>query len=209
MTIEEIKWLVEALAKYSVGALIAAGIFFLLVKHYLGGYLPEKGKNLAAKEDIAKITDLVEAVKHDYNVLIEEMKGKQQLRMAALDKRLEVHQKAFSLWRKVKNASSNSMKIIPAFQECREWYYENCLYLEPEVRTAFFLAFSHALNVNVLHDTGGDREEIEKSWKAVTDFPDVLFKAVQLPCICGEELDKITSINAENSSSNGPKQNLG
>jgi hypothetical protein len=66
------------------------------------------------------------------------------------------------------------------------------LYLEPEVRVAFCLAFSHALQVNVLREEDGNAEEIEILWKAVIDFPDVLVKAIQLPVLNPEEREQIT-----------------
>lgn len=34
---------------------------------YLGGYLRRKGENVATKKDIARITDEIESVKHEYS----------------------------------------------------------------------------------------------------------------------------------------------
>jgi len=190
MTVEEIKWLLETLAKYGVAGVVSGGVLFLLTKNYLSSYLTEKGKNLATKEDIEKITHLVKGVEHQYNVLIKEMEAKQQLRMAAMDKRLEAHQTAFSLWRNVSSAAIHNHKIVPAVLECQKWYNEHCLYLEPEVRVAFVDAFSNALRSNVLLD-GGTEEEKETSWSIVTAFPDILFKAVQLPGISSAEVNAV------------------
>ncbi|XSS65203.1 hypothetical protein ACP9OK_09570 [Pseudomonas sp. B11] len=45
---------------------ISIFIVGLLIKTYLPGYIGEKSKNLATKEDIAGITDKIEQVKADY-----------------------------------------------------------------------------------------------------------------------------------------------
>jgi hypothetical protein len=75
------------------------GLFF---NKYLPSYFTEKGKNLATKEDIAQITDLIEEVKSVYSRDIELLK-------AELNKTLLVHRvhfetefKALSeIWKKV------------------------------------------------------------------------------------------------------------
>jgi hypothetical protein len=125
MSIEEMKWLAETLLKYGFGGLVAGLVAFLLLKHYVSGYLAEKGKNLAAKEDIAELTELVRIVQHEYDLRIKAVEAKQQLRMAAMDKRLQTHQASLPLWRKVMLASSDNSKIVRAYYDCRTWYFEN------------------------------------------------------------------------------------
>jgi hypothetical protein len=192
MTVEEIKWLLEVFAKYGMSGIVTGCVLFFLSKNYLSSYLTEKGKNLATKEDVEKITHLVKGVEHQYNVLIKEMEAKQQLRMAAMDKRLEVHQTAFTLWRTVSSAAIHNNKIVPAVLECKKWYHEHCLYLEPEVRVAFVNAFTQALQSNLLLD-GGTTEEKKASWDVVNAFPDILFKAVHLPGISNAEVNAVTA----------------
>jgi hypothetical protein len=177
--VDEIKWLFETLIKYSLGGLVAGSIIYLLIKNHLGSYLTEKGKNLATKEDIADITDKVRSVEHQYNVLIHDLQSKQQLRMAALDKRLHAHQEAFALWR-LMSARKNS-EIETAITNCEEWWRNNCLYLEPEVREAFVTAYiSRRMQLNWLLN-GGSEELINELWEDVRAFPEILFKAVKLP----------------------------
>jgi hypothetical protein len=101
MNPQDLTWLIEKLAKFGFVGLVSGGLVFFLCRNLLGSYLNKKGENLATKEDIAGLTKLVKDVEHGYNVQIEEMKAKQQFRMAALDKRLQVHQDAFALWRKM------------------------------------------------------------------------------------------------------------
>ena len=55
---------------------------------------------------------------------------KQQWALAALDKRLEVHQAAYVLWQRIVRAihgEENNYKII---HEADDWWNNNCLYLD-------------------------------------------------------------------------------
>jgi hypothetical protein len=109
------------------GVVVFAAVLFF--KRYLG----EKAKNLATKEDIGEITREVESVKHDYNALLEHLKVRNQLRMAALDKRLQVHQEAFTKWHRLISAIGED-QMEAAAKECRDWWTLNCIYLEPKIR---------------------------------------------------------------------------
>jgi hypothetical protein len=50
-------------------------ILYYTVTNLLPSYFQEKGKNLATKDDIAKITQLVESVKHTFTVETEKLKA--------------------------------------------------------------------------------------------------------------------------------------
>jgi len=52
---------------------------YLIIKNLLPSYFSEKGKNLATKDDIAKITSLVESVKHTFTTETEKLKANLQL----------------------------------------------------------------------------------------------------------------------------------
>lgn len=80
---------------------LGALALWALMRHFFPGYLSEKGKNLATKEDIAEITRRIEDVKHDYASLLEDQKHKGQLKFAALDKRLAVAIPSWSEWKSV------------------------------------------------------------------------------------------------------------
>jgi F420-dependent methylenetetrahydromethanopterin dehydrogenase len=71
-------------------------------------YLGKKGENLADKEDIAKITREIEQVKSQYqeklqeiilqnNKMLQQQEWENQIKLVALEKRLEKHQEAYSL----------------------------------------------------------------------------------------------------------------
>ncbi len=112
MSIEDVRTILTYLGAFGAGTLISGIIAIYIFKFYLPSYLAEKGKNLADKEDIGRITDEIEKVKvqygetlqniiHQNNLLLEEVKGRHQLRLAALDRRLQAHQEAYTLWKKL------------------------------------------------------------------------------------------------------------
>jgi hypothetical protein len=154
-------------------------VFFLLLKYFFLSYATEKGKNLATKQDITEITNKVEEVKHQYNLIIEQFKGLHQLRLAALDKRLEAHQKAFSLWRELSSSIMNEKDVMIIALKCEDWWWENCLYLDAEPREAFWSAFRlapsnyHKLPPEEKKET---RKDLDKAFLSIE-------KAVQLPPI--------------------------
>ena len=88
---------VDLLSVAAIGGVIASSIIGAMLKFLLPGYLGEKGGNLATKEDIEHVTDKIEAVKTQYALLVEAAKVDNQLRVAALDARLQRAQQAFTL----------------------------------------------------------------------------------------------------------------
>lgn len=177
-----------SLAGFGLGGAIAALVSALLLKQYLPSYFSEKGKNLATKEDIAAITREVEAVRHEYSTLVEELRAKHQLRMAALDRRLQAHQEAFTYWRKLVAGPEESDAAV---QECQAWWEQNCVYLEPTVRHAFVVAYSNARTRNEFVQMHADSRLIIDAWHKVMEFQEILFAAVQLPAMSEVEVKEI------------------
>lgn len=66
----------EILMPY-VLSFIVGGVCSLIFRNFLPGYMGEKGKNLATKEDIAVITDKIESVKVEYSKQFEDYKDQQ------------------------------------------------------------------------------------------------------------------------------------
>ena len=182
MTPEELAALKAMLTGFGVGALLAGGVAYLAVKHFLPSYLSEKGKNLATREDIEEITRKVEGVRTQYLSLVEELKARHQLRMAAVDRRLQAHQEAFTIWRGVM-ASTHTEEVGKVVIECQSWWEKNCVYLEPTVREAFVTAYGAAHSHNSLVKGRAEVALIQSNWKSITDFPNVLFQAIQLPAL--------------------------
>lgn len=163
---------------------------------YFGSYLREKGKNLATKEDTARITDLVEDIKKQHAKELEAMKARQQMRVAALDRRLQAHQEAYALWRRLL-ATTHTDGIGALVLECQSWWENNCLYLEPAARDAFSKAYMAAhSHQGYLRMADPDRAEhivdvITRNWSTIADAGDVIVTSVALPGLTDTERETL------------------
>jgi hypothetical protein len=188
MTHEEFAALKAVLASFGTGVLVTGGLAYFVIKHFLSSYLTEKGKNLATREDIEDITRKVEEVRTQYTSLVEELKARHQLRLAAIDRRIQVHQEAFTLWRKVMT-DVHTDKVGTVVTDCQSWWEQNCIYLEPNVREGFVTAYRAALDHRSLLRAHEQPNLIKSNWKKITDFPNILFQAIKLPAL--SELEEI------------------
>ncbi|MFC0254627.1 hypothetical protein [Massilia consociata] len=125
--------------------------------------------------------------------MLEEKKATQQLRMAALDKRLQAHQEAFALWRKL--TMTKDAEVGPAVIECQTWWEMNCLYLEPEVREAFPRAYVGYNTRQQLLVSRGSADALKAAWADLMRFPDILFNAVRLPGLSQIEKELLHTTN--------------
>lgn len=185
-----------ALLRYGIEAVIAGGVVFLLVKHFLPGYLSEKGKNLATREDIAKITNEIEQVRSQYAVLLEELKAKHQLRLAAIDRRLAAHQEAFALWRQLMSAT-HTTDVGKHVMTCQAWWENNCLYLEPSAREAFSSAYAAAHIHSSLIQNRDDAVSVKENWSKIMAAGSVILQAAQLPGLTSTEQQELQRIENE------------
>ena len=62
---------------------------------------------------------------------------KMQWALAALDKRLAVHQEAYREWKKIIGAVCGGERILNTVLEAEKWWNNNCIYLDPASRQAF------------------------------------------------------------------------
>lgn len=162
------------------GGSVAGVVGFLLFRYFFNGYLSEKGKNLATKEDVAAITHEIEKVRTQYAILIEERKTSNQLRVAAIDKRMQAHQEAFTHWREIMR-TIHSDQINTTTMECQDWWEKNCLYLEQSAREALTLAMSCAHDHASMLSNHQDVEIIKKNWSSIMTAGPAILQAVQLP----------------------------
>jgi len=191
MSPEELEFIFKHASIYGVAAMVAAAIAYLVGRMALGSYLSEKGKNLATREDIGRITKLVEDAKAPYTELLEEFRARHQLRLAGIDKRLQAHQESFTLWRELL-AAVHTPDVGKAVVKCQSWWEQNCLYLEPEVRQSFVQAYSAAHIHQSFTSDRTNPDAVRKNWTEITRFPDVLFSAVKLPGLSELERKPIT-----------------
>jgi hypothetical protein len=170
----------------------------IVVGGYWVGYLQEKGKNRATAEDIGKLTRAVEDIKtenaarlaeisHQNAVLIEQLKSQNQLRAAAIDRRLQAHQEAYELWRKLIGAmhSDDYDKVV---LECQTWWDQNCLYLEKEPRQEFYQAYMFAGSVRQrsLYGSGMSQDALNvaiENERKIYECGNVIVRAVELPAL--------------------------
>jgi hypothetical protein len=176
----------------AIGWLVAGALAARVFWPGLTEYGKAKGKNLADKEDIAHITDLVEQVKRENAEILEQMKARQQMRLAAATERLKAHQEAFRLWRKLlRDLYRPAITAIVA--ECDEWWEGNCLYLSAEARDAFSDAMWAAANYQMLlaMPAGPERERLTTEDRAtIMKAGQMIVEAVHLPSL-GERESRI------------------
>ena len=144
MSSEQVDRLIEAISSLNGGGNFWTLLVMVVVvpavsgiAAYFGSYLKTKGKNLATKEDLKDITTTVESIKSD-------LETHKALRLSALDRRLDAHQQAYTLWRKLVHVSNDPKKATESDEhvtKCQDWWNENCLYLDSESREAFRLAY--------------------------------------------------------------------
>ena len=194
------------IAFFSGGSFVVVivGLILAFSRKYFDAYVVKKGSNQADKEDIEKLTRLVEEVKskfaadlaalnHQYATTIEAKKVSSQLRMTALDRRLQAHQDAFALWRKLLKAC-HTPSVHTVVSECETWWESHCLYLEPPARQAFATAFwcagQHSSLLNSGRGVPGAAQDIAANWKSITDTAAIIEASVALPPMVETALDK-------------------
>jgi hypothetical protein len=171
---------------------------------FLGSYLGKKGENTATKEDIGKITDEVEKVKIEYSqqlqnlvhqnqLIIEQGGHRHQLRMAALEKRLQAHQEAYAHCQNIiSNIFAEDAIRSEAIIKCQVWWVNNCLYLNAESREAVYASCRSAWSHKELSISREKFEVIENNWKTIIRPLEVLVKGVELPTIAEDINPKIS-----------------
>ncbi len=165
---------------------------------YLGTYVRKKAENRALHEDLEKITDKVEGVRslyaermenisHQNRLIIEQSSRRHQLRLAALEKRLNTHQHAYTLWRKLVEVAHRGDQVNPVVMECQDWWNQNCLYLEAAARQAFANACLIAGDHHLLLKSHAPAEDVKNSWAIIMLPGKLLVEGVELPSIAEDE----------------------
>lgn len=176
-------------------AIIALGVAFLVLRNFGIGYGNRKGSNRADLEDISRLTKLVEDIKHQNAEVLEAMKSRNQLRAAAIEKRLQAHQEAYRLWSLLVSSVFDHEIVRQRVQESWTWWLDNCLYLEPAAREAFRVAMAtapdHSLVVDANRGTA-NAEVVQKSWAGIFGAGDTILRAVALPGLSTGEEAQIT-----------------
>jgi len=155
---------------------------------FLGSYLKKKAENVATKQDIEEITKKIEDIRAQYKAQLESHKASlqlsNQLKLAALEKRLQKHQEAYSLWRKLFFNLRNETEIGPTIDECQRFWEENCLYLSEEARSAFHQAIFLAHDFRIIPRSDPN---VTKWFDLIKAAGDKIVEAVSLPSLGDDE----------------------
>ncbi len=184
------------LGSFSIGLATALMLVALIAKFYIPEYLKEKAKNLATKEDISEITEAIEKVRSQYNeklqeliyqnnVQLEGLKALNQLRIVAPEQRLQAHQEAFALWRKML-LSLHSDERVNVVMECQDWYNRNCLYLSAKSREAFSAAYGALAIHNDLLQDRTQPESVKRNYLEITNAGSIIVQSVELPALSAD-----------------------
>ena len=194
MTPEHIDRLISAIEVHNQGNDLLLIILILAVaglSSFLGSYFKRKGENVATKEDIGSITSEVESIKITFQEKIESLRERKELKVAALDRRLEAHQQAFTLWRELLKHVHND-DCTDYVLKCQDWWDKNCLYLDSKSREAFRVAYmSASRHKDLLQDKCRDRNQLEENWDEIIRVADALVEGVELPSLGKSELEEI------------------
>ena len=155
---------------------------------FLGSYLKKKAENAATKEDLEEITQKVEDIRAQYTAQLESHKASlqlsNQLKLAALEKRLQKHQEAYFLWRRLFFNLRNEKGIGPAIDKCQKFWEENCLYLSEEARSAFHQAIFLAFDFRNIPKSDPN---VPKWFERIKAAGDRIVEAVSLPSLGDDE----------------------
>ncbi len=125
MSIAEVKELISMLDNLGIGAIIGGTIIYFFIKSYIPSFLKEKAKNLATKEDIAGITDQVEAVKIGYAKILEEVRSDNQLRLASIEREKTIKKEVYLIAAEAVNRSHYMISSFPNLNVSNEEITKN------------------------------------------------------------------------------------
>ena len=114
-----------------------------------------------------------------------------RFRLAAVEKRLEVYQNAYTLWRRLYFNLYNTDGIWAIALECQDFWEKNCLYLDQKSRDTFNKAYMSASNYcNLPNDDRNER--IKKDmYKQIESAGETITKGATLSPIGKREKERI------------------
>ena len=120
---------------------------------------------------------------------------KHQLAMAALEKRLAVHQEAIAIWFSIcNNIHDHNGELFQIVGDAQKWFYKNCLYLDDTARSDFWDCLIQAplykdlleSSKKIARGQGGIRDEktermVKESWNTILRPGESIPAGVELP----------------------------
>ncbi|WP_022668163.1 hypothetical protein [Desulfospira joergensenii] len=128
-----------------------------------------------------------------------------QLRLAAIDKRLEVHQKAYSIWTQMRKKYHNSDQMDSFKNDFQQFWDNNCLYLAPKARKAIWDGYHDALECSFLIE---ERSTIKGDVSRTREINDRLFENSKKIKLVGEAITNGVELPAINEELELPGENV-
>ena len=127
--------------------------------------------------------------------------------MAALEKRLDVHQEAYYQWNKMLDLrfEENTERRNFLF-ECQEWYYNNCLFLDSKSRLEFKKCLNNIFNYKMYwhmwkESTKKTKEydaanmTLKNTWAQILKTGEIIAKGIDLDHERIDDFDKELSMD--------------
>jgi hypothetical protein len=120
--------------------------------------------------------------------LMSEANMRQQLRIAALDKRLQTAQEAYTLWLRLRllpriDEKQNEKLVFKVLQDCLQWWETHSLYLTAEARKAFKKAHNAAGDLAIARASKADWDEMKTLANDIDRAGRIIEESVYLPSI--------------------------
>lgn len=113
---------------------------------------------------------------------------RQQLRLAALDKRLQTAQEAYTLWRRLRRLPhpgepDDGTPVEDTLRNCRDWWETHSLFLTAEARKAFWKALNAAMELAALRSSHSDWKDLKMAYKDIEEAGKIIEESIFLPSI--------------------------
>jgi len=143
-------------------------------------------------------------------LLVQKYDRKDKFRLVAIEKRLQAHQKAYALWYKlIWVIHSPSADRILVTKEARNFWLNNCLYLEKNTRKEFDIVIQlidgYSDKLRYWKDTsdpkekGKIRQDYMKDWDRVMQLPKYIQSEAELePVVLDLKINPEIEQNLEN-----------
>ena len=120
------------------------------------------------------------------SIVISKESRKGQLAVASLEKRLEAHQTAYSIWRNLISSVNDEEKLSEISITAQDWWEKHCLYLDSESREAFIASiFSAGIHKDLLREFRSKEslKSIKENWATIMKPGKTLVEGVYLPSL--------------------------
>lgn len=97
-----------------------------------------------------------------------------------MDKRLQAHQEAFTLWRELFRTVHNE-GISEVVMKCQDWWEKNCVYLSKEASEAFVAAYGAAVDHRENVKARLPVDQITTNFNDLRRAGNIILMAVALP----------------------------